>query len=238
MRKILFMTLILAALLLAAEVGVTLLSQHGMERALRSQYELPSSLVVSINSFPYLVSLARNHIGELQMTWEGEVQYHAGEGSLETMPYRGSVNLYDVELSMPSLLSGRLEVRDISRQKARISLGIEDLASALGMKKSSLTAEDGRLFMQIEGEKTQYKVKVAEETTLSFEPLDGSIEGTGSSPNPDEGIKAIDFYYMPLDAKLSTACVKGEGIEIEISIPMWEGYLDSLKYDLKKKPLS
>ena len=124
MRKILFSVIVLLALLLAAEVGVTILSQNGLEKAISSQYELPSSLRVSINSFPFLLSLARNHLAELQLTWEDELDYQVEEGALESMHYSGCVSLYDVELNMPSLLTGKLDVRDVSRMEATMAVDV------------------------------------------------------------------------------------------------------------------
>ncbi|RJP31248.1 MAG: DUF2993 domain-containing protein [Actinobacteria bacterium] len=225
MRKILFGVIVLLALLLAAEVGITLLSQHGMERALSSQYGLPSGLEVSINSFPYLISLARNHLGELQLTWEGELQYGVEEGAAAQIPYAGRVNLYDVELNMPSLLSGKLEIRDISRLKSSISLAIGDINQALGMPDEGFFVEDERLYMLSDGEKVQYKVKVIDEDTLSFVPVAVSTTAEGSSANDLYQVETILFYGLPMRSCIDLASVDGDRVVLEISIPMWEGYL-------------
>lgn len=225
MRKILFTVVILLALLLAAEVGVTLLSQHGMERALRSQYELPASLEVSINSFPYLISLARNHVSELQLAWDGELPYQAGEGALASVPYAGSVNIYDVELNMPSLLTGKLEMRNISRRKAAIVIGISDLGRALGLPDGSLSVEEGGLFVTEGGKKTQYMVKVSGDNEVSIEPFEGYMDSKDTGQNPDPGVYTVAFPSLPLDAELLNAGMEGGEVVIEMSIPMWEGYL-------------
>ena len=145
MRKLLFSVIILVALLLGAEVGITLLSQHGMEKALSAQYELPSNLEVSINSFPYLISLFRNRLGELQLNWQGELQYGVDEGAAANLPYTCRVNLYDVELNMPSLLTGKLEIRDISRLKALIYLETADINEALGISEGGFFVQDDSL---------------------------------------------------------------------------------------------
>jgi len=221
----LFAIVIILALLLAAEVGVTLLSQHGMERALRGQYELPDSLEVNINSFPYLVSLARNHLNELRLTWEGELDYQVEEGMLDSLHYSGSVSLYDVELNMPSLLTARLEIRDISRLKAAISLDISGLNEALGIVDGTLIVEDGRLYVSLAGEKTQCKVKVTAQDSITFEPNGYSMPSTGSASNVNAWVKTLRIAEPPLGAELSNASVYGEDVVVEISIPMWEGYL-------------
>jgi len=225
LRKLLFTVVMIMALLLAAEVGVTLLSQHGMERALRSQYELPESLEVSINSFPYLASLARNHISELQLAWEGDLRYQAVEGALASMAYTGNVNLYDVELNMPSLLTGKLEVREVSREKAAISIATPDLGVALGLSPGALASDDGKLFVSDGEKKTQYMVKVSGDNALTLQPFTGYMDSRDSGQNPDGGAYTLVFHALPLDAELLNATIEGGDVVLEMSIPEWEGYL-------------
>ncbi len=233
MRKLLFVAITLLALLLAAEVGVTLLSQYGMERALRSQYDLPPNLEVNINSFPYLLSLGRNHLGELQLDWEGEVEYSVEEGALESMLYTCRVNLYDVELKMASLLTGKLEIRDISRLKAVIGIDLSDLNQALALPGGGFFVEDGRLYAAVEGKKTQYKVKASGENTLAIEPADSSSGTTGSQADLDVTVETVELSGLPMDCELDAARMDGERIMIEISIPSWEGYLQSHEFYLQ-----
>lgn len=225
MRKILFSLVALLALLLAVEVGVTLLSQHGMERALRSQYDLPSDLETNISSFPYLLSLARNHINEVRLAWRGELPYQAAEGSIENMPYEGVVSLCDVELNVPSLLRGKLEIRHVSRQKAAIWLEVEGLTGAYGMSEGEMSVENGSIYVVSASGKTKYRVKVTGDDTLSLEPYETSMTGTGLYSNPDYGVKTVTFHALPLGAVLLNASVSGGRVLVEISIPMWEGYL-------------
>lgn len=225
MRKIIFSVIFLLALLLLAEVGVTLLSQRGMERALRSQYELPDSLEVSINSFPYIVSLARNHLAEVRLEWSDKLMYQAGEGVLESVDYGGRVSLYDVELNMPSLLTGKLEMRHISRQNSRFFIEIEALNLILGLPQGSLKAENDRLYLSAHGKKAQYKVKVAGDNAIVVEPYLGYMAGTASGIYPDPSLEAIELTSLPMGAVLLNACINSGRVEIEISIPMWEGYL-------------
>lgn len=225
MRKIMFSVIILVALILAVEVGITLLSQHGMEKALSAQYELPSSLQVSINSFPYLVSLFRNHLGELQLSWQGELQYGVEEGAAANMPYACRVNLYDVELNMPSLLTGKLEIRNISRLKAFIYLETADINEALGISTGGFFVHDDVVFLLADGEKTQYKVKVTDDNTLSLEPIMDYMHTGGSPADNEHRVETVVFMSLPMDAKLSYASIEGERVVLSISIPVWEGYL-------------
>lgn len=225
MRRILYTLAAVAALLLAAEVGVTLVSQYGMERALRSQYELPGNLEVSINSFPFLVSLARNHVSELRLDWQGEVKYQAAEGMLDGLPCRGGVSLYDVELDMPALLTGRLELKRILRQEAELSFSLADLGTAVGLQDGDLTVENAVLCAAGGGEKTQYEVKVAGDSALVLSPRNAYTPPAGSWSDPEEGVKSIVFHSLPMGARLLNASLNGERVYVEISIPWWEGYL-------------
>ena len=225
MRKIVFSIIVLLALLLAAEVGVTILSQNGLEKAIRSQYELPDSLKVSINSFPFLLSLARNHLAELQLTWEDELDYGVEEGTLESMHYLGCVNLYDVELNMPSLLRGKLEVRDVSRIKATLGVDIAWVNDSLGLGEDGFYAEEGRLYRGEGDEKVRFKVKVTGSDTLTVEPYREYMSGEGLPQNPYVEVYTVVFGLLPLSAELENASLDGSNVVLNISIPMWEGYL-------------
>lgn len=225
MRKAVFALVTVVALLLLAEVGVTLLSQKGMEKALASQYGLPPSLEVSINSFPFIASLIRNHIGELSLAWEGELEYSVEEGVGEDVAYEARVNLSDVELNMPSLLAGRLEVREISRAKSQLILDADALEAILAVPGGSISMEDDRMFLIVEGEKTQYKVKVIGERTLTLEPLALSKGGEGHAGNPYPPVKTVVIYRPPMDGSMVKASIDRGKVVIDISIPGWEGYL-------------
>ncbi len=225
MRKLLFGAILILALLLAAEVGITLLSQHGMERALSAQYELPPSLTVSINSFPYLISLARNHLAELQLVWDAELQYQASEGAVADIPYAGRLNMYDVELNMTSLLKGRLEIRNISRLKAFIYLEVKDLNEALGISDGGFFIEDERVFTFAGGEKAQYRVKVTGQFTLSLVPLNAYMQTQALPANNEYQVQTVVFMSLPMESELSYASIEGDKVVLAISIPMWEGYL-------------
>ncbi len=230
MRKILFGLVLLVAVLLVLEVGVTLLSQKGMERALRSQYGLPSSLEVSINSFPFLVSLARNHLGQLDLSWDGELECMVEAGMSVPVAYSARASLYDVELSMPYLLGGKLAIKNISRVKANISLIEEAINDIFLYLRQTYTIEDDRIFLVEDGSKIQYKVKVAGIDEISFEPLPGYTANENQDLNPNPKVKTIKMHSLPMDARLQSASVSGGKVKIEISIPDWEGYLGNLNY--------
>lgn len=229
MRKILFALVLLLALLLAAEMVVTFLSQRGMEKAISSQYELPSSLKVSINSFPLILSLARNHMGELRLAWEGNLSCQCGEGEEMKPAYSAQVNLYDVELEMPSLLGGRLEIREISRIKAEIFLDETSINEIAGDYIGPVLIDDGDIYFVQDGEKVRYKVKVLDNRTLSFYPHSGYTGDSGSHdeahPTLESGMTEVRLEGLPLDSRLEKASSDRGMLILEISIPMWEGYM-------------
>jgi len=229
LRKILFTLVILLAMLLAAEMVVTFLSQRGMEKAISSQYEMPSSLKVSINSFPLILSLARNHIGEIRLAWEGDFSCQCAEGEEAELAYSAQVNLYDVELEMPSLLGGRLEIREISRIKAEIFLVETSINEFAGDYIGPVLIDDGDIYFIQDGEKVRYKVKVLDNRTLSFYPHSGYISDSESydeaHPTLESGTTEVRLEGLPLDSRLVKASSDRGMLILEISIPMWEGYM-------------
>ena len=229
MRKILFSLVILLALLLAAEMVVTFLSQRGMEKAMSSQYELPSSMKVSINSFPLILSLARNHMGELRLAWQGNMSCRCGEGEEAETEYSAQVNLYDVELEMPSLLGGRLEIREISRMKAKIFLDEQAINDIAADHIGPVLIDDGDIYFVQDGEKVRYKVKVLDGKTLAFYPHSSYTSDSGLSdeanPTLEVGVTEVVLEDLPLGSRLEKASSDRGMVILEISVPMWEGYM-------------
>lgn len=224
MRKILFVTAMLIALLLAAEVGMTMLSQRGLAMALRGRYGLPEKLEARISSFPLLVSLVRNHLSELQLRWTGELAMDF-DGSRDWIPYEGSARIYDAELDIPALLKGRLEFKSISRIEATVSFEKAAVAMMMGAGEGGFAFEDGRICINEGGTKHKYRVKVLGERAIGLEEIIGSTGGTGSSYESKSYIETFEFNDIPMEGFFRTASVSGNRLSIEISIPMWEGYL-------------
>lgn len=230
MRKLLFSAVILLALLLAFEVGITVLSERGIQKALKSQYGMPDNLKVSINSFPLTLSLIRNHLGQLRMTWDGQVNTITPSGEPVNPTYYGQINLYDVELDMPALLRTRLEIRQISRIKAAIIFSEESLNLAMGPQNGYLVIDEGRIFQANTDPKVQYKLKVSNGDTIFLEPLSPS---TGDSDSLQNSQSSIEVTYevtisnkLPLDARLQSASIERDRVVIEVAIPIWEGYIE------------
>jgi LmeA-like phospholipid-binding len=229
LRKLLFSLVFLLALLLAVEIGVTILSERGVEKVMSSQYGLPSNLKVSINSFPLTMSLVRNHLGEIRLSWEDELTFMSSNGTETRAPYYGKVVVYDVELNMTSLLKGHLEIRKISHLETSISFDESSINSAFGRENGSFKVEDGHIYEDYYGLKIQYKVKVVDGNTISIEPFLGSTNDEDSPENPQSVVHYASFTIripgLPLNAKLESVSSEGNRVILSISIPMWEGYL-------------
>ncbi len=224
MRKLLFIIAALIALLLALEVGMTMLSQRGLAMALRGRYGLPDNLEARINSFPLLVSLARNHIAELQLRWRGELALDL-EGSQEMLPCEGSARLYDVELDMPALLKGGLVLRGISRLQASVAMDKGAIAAMLGVEEEAISLESGRICLYSEGQEHKLRVKVKDGKTLAVEEVVGCGASSGSDSHGQPFVYTFELSQIPMEGDLRTASVSGDRLVLEISIPMWEGFL-------------
>jgi len=241
-RKILFGLVFLLVLLLAAEMLVTFLSQRGVEKALSSQYGLPSSLEASINSFPLILSLARNHIGELRLTWRGNLNCFREEGSgeeVETrLAYSARVNLYDVELEMTSLMTGKLVIRELSRVEARIFLEEDAINEILGEDRGPLYIDGDEIYSINDGEKTLYKVEVTGDNTLTFHPdfiyMDDSASNQDAYSSLERCMEEVRLEGLPLNSRLKTAGSEGGRVVLKLYLPLWEGYIAYLKVSFKK----
>lgn len=229
MRKIIFSLVILLALFLAVEIGITLFSERGLEKVMRSQYGLPSTLKVSINSFPLTLSLARNHLGEIRLSWDGDLYFTGPDGVETHAPYHGNVAVYDIELNMPSLLKGRLDIRKISRIKTMIVLDEASLNEAFGAHDRIFIVEEGEVFEIRNGIRIKYEVEVLDDTTMAIEPVLDSTNGVESSENTQPGVhpspQLIKAEALPFQAGLQSITSEGDLLILEISIPEWEGYL-------------
>lgn len=230
MRRFLFMLVIVIGLLLGAEISLTFLTQKGMERALSRQYGLPPDVEASIGAFPFILSLARNHLGELRFSWHGECSLASAAGAGE-VSYHCVAYLYDVELSMPSLMRGNLRIDSLSRMQAYLEMEAREITSLLHVGIFSGTGDEGVIETLKDGIIYQYKVKVSGEHELSFaavtEAWPGERGTTENKATVEGGVIRVELSGMPMEASLKKASLKGEKMELEISFPEWEGYLES-----------
>jgi LmeA-like phospholipid-binding len=229
LRKILFSAVILLALVLAFEVGVTVLSERGLQKALETQYGMPGSLKVSINSFPLTLSLIRNHIGQLKLTWEGQTVVTNLDAQESGLTYYGQVNLYDVELDMPALIRTRIEIRQISHIDASIIFDEQALNASFNLPDGSLVIDQNKIYLKNSNPQIQYKLKVSNGNSISLDPSSGSIGDSDSFQNPQSGVEpdfaTVALGKLPMEARPQSASVEANRVIIAVSIPIWEAYI-------------
>ncbi len=230
MRRLLYVLVLLAALLLGAEVALTFLSQWGMGRALSAQYGLPQDTEVRINSFPFLVSVMRNHLGEVRFYWNGILIFRKGFDE-KHMAYEGEAILRDVGLSMSAVIRGKLEIESISSAKITVSLNMEDIAAFLDEGGRETGSDDVTVAREADAGEDNYQVKVLDENHICLYPSKPSTLNLDEKPSDeakDEGSGiCLEISGLPLDGFLKTASLDGKKLILQLGVPLWFGYLDS-----------
>jgi len=229
LRRVLLILALVGVLALGLETAVTYLAQRGMEEALRRQYGLPEGLRARINSFPLVLSLARNRIRDLRLEWEGEASFRSAERST-TVPYGCQLRLCDMELDMPAVLRGRLEIRSLSRLLSSLSFELPDLCPLLGASLLS-TDENGFIIARRGMEEVKYEVHVSGSRELEFRSLSASRNPSGSAGQDEPVIEGSSRVFalegLPMEMTLLTAEVEGGKLSVRVKVDEWEGYLDA-----------
>lgn len=224
MRKLLIILAILGAMVLGAETSVTYLAQSGMEEALERQYGLEEDLRVAINSFPFIVSLARNHIREIRVKWGGEIYFVSGDVD-HPLPCSLEIRMQDVELDMPSVLRGRLVIRSLSHLNSRLLIGIADLDPLLDGETAVPGDVEGSSYMAKGEIDFEYKVEIYGEKSICFTPIIASTQNR-SMPSKDqpsiEGMaKVYSLEGIPLRFSLLSAVLSGGFLDLKLDIKEW-----------------
>ncbi|MBC7254043.1 MAG: hypothetical protein H5T72_08755 [Actinobacteria bacterium] len=229
LRRVLLILAAIGALALGLETAVTYLVQRGMEEALKRQYGLPEDLRARINSFPLVLSLARNRIRDLRLEWAGEASFRSEEGST-SVPYGCELRLCDMELDMPAVLQGRLEIRSLSRLLSSLSFELPELCPLLGV---SFISDDGSGFI-IAGrgtEEVKYEVHVSGSREIEFRPLSSLMNSSGLPKNYEPVIEGLRKTFIlegfPLEITLLTVEVEEGKLSMRMRVDEWEGYLDA-----------
>lgn len=234
MRRFLYVMVALLVLALVAEFTLTVLAQRGMKKSLSRRYGLPPDIDVAIGAFPFIISLARKHLGELRLSWDGEcLLSHRGRES--AVAYRCVVYLYDVEIDAASLMRGDMKLHSATRVEAYIELPMREVAAFLGIGDVAST-EEGRLASAgvEDGEhpyELHYAVRVVGEDAIAFFDIGGkegfAEDGAVSEGELDTEEMRVSIHGLPLKTKTKSASLEGEKLVVEISISEWEGYLNA-----------
>lgn len=227
LRKLLIILAILGAMALGVESALTYLAQRGMEEALERQYGLEEGLKVAINSFPFVVSLSRNHIRELRLEWEGEIHFVSGELDY-SLPCSLEIRMQDVELDMPSVLRGRLVIRSLSHLRSRLLIAIAELDPLLGVGVAVPGSREGSSYTTTGGVVFEYKVEIYGENSVGFTPIISSTQAqrilAQGQPSIEGMAKIYNIEGIPLRFSLLSAVLRDGFLELNLDIKEWEEY--------------
>jgi hypothetical protein len=136
----------------------------------------------------------------------------------------------DVELDMPAVLRGRLELKSVSRLRSTLSFELADLGPLLG-KTAPFSESDGLITVKDGTARVKYKVNVMGGQNLYFQPVSAS---TGTSEHAGEyepviegSVNTFTMEGFPMEFYLLAASVEGDRLVIRIGVEEWEGYLDA-----------
>ncbi|MGQ9757635.1 MAG: LmeA family phospholipid-binding protein [Actinomycetota bacterium] len=224
LRKLLVILAILGAMVLGAETALTYLAQRGMEEAFEKQYGLEEDLRVAINSFPFIVSLARNHIRELRLEWRGEIHFVSGDVD-HPLPCSLEISMQDVELDMPSVLRGRLVIRSLSYLSSRLLIGIADLVPLLGGGIAVPGGVEGSSYMATGEVDFEYKVEIYGDKSICFTPIMASTQAQRLPSKDQPSIEGMAKIYslegIPLRFSLLSAVLRGGFLDLKLDIKEW-----------------
>lgn len=229
LRRVLFALALTAALALSLEMAVTYLAQRGMEEALERQYGLHDGLRVRINSFPLIVSLAKNHIRDLRLEWTGDLCLSTEERSLP-VPAVCDLRMNDVELDMAAVFGGRLEIRSLSRLSSVFRIPLAGLEPLLGGV-ATFSESEGMIGVDVSGLNLKYEVYISGEDRMTFRPHPVSKGMSGqtneSKPYIDSSEITVSVGGFPMRFALLSASVEGDQLSMKVVLEEWEGYLDA-----------
>lgn len=171
MRKALIVAGGLAALLVAADFGARLWSQHVVSRELASSFDLQERPDVSIGGFPFLPRLVSGDLPSITVEARG---YTSGGVRIDAV----DLSLREVHVSTGQLLSGAQGTVRAAGGDGTASITAEDATEALGGQGVPVTVrfEGGRVLLGLAevGGDVEAGVSV-DEGSLIFQPLDPSL---------------------------------------------------------------
>ncbi|MHB8781560.1 MAG: LmeA family phospholipid-binding protein [Candidatus Geothermincolia bacterium] len=106
LKRLLMLAIVLLALLLAVEIGLTIAAQHGISAYLERHFAMEGRPGVSLSSFPITFSIARGRINRIRVTVTDEVEVASYSGSLVALPYELVADAQDVRFSPSALIRG------------------------------------------------------------------------------------------------------------------------------------
>ena len=172
-KRLLITVIILLALLLIAEVGLTLAAQKGLAVYLRDRFSLEKEPSVSISSFPITVNALRGRINSTRVQISSSIPAVSLTGLPTLLPYELTFDVTDARFSLADLLSGHLKLQSVSRLEATLRLTQESLNSFLAGSGWGVSLQGDQLYVLPDtapGQRIECKVYVYDSSTLALEP--------------------------------------------------------------------
>lgn len=210
-KRLLIVVILLLALLLATEIGLTLAAQKGLSVYLRDRFALDREPSVSISSFPITVNALRGRVNSTRIRIDGSAPIVNLADLVEPLPYRLTVDVSDARFSLSDLLSGHLKLKSVGRVEANLQLTQESLSSFLSGTGLSVRLEGNLIFVipDVAPESSvECKVYVYDASTIALQPKDGSA-GLPSGIVSSEGslLVKLPVQTIPMHPSLLSVVV-------------------------------
>jgi hypothetical protein len=212
-KRLLIVVIILLALLLAAEVGLTLAAQKGLAVYLRDRFSLEKEPSVSISSFPITVNALRGRINSTRVQISSTVPATGLAGLPTLLSYELAFDVTDARFSLTDLLSRHLRLQSVGRLEATLRLTRESLNSFLAGSGWSLSLEGDLLYVLPDaapGQRIECKVYVYDSSTLALEPRAGTTAfPPGLAASGPSLLLKLPVQGLPMHPTLLSAGVSG-----------------------------
>lgn len=133
MRTLIAVLVLLALLLVGADVATRLIAQQQATRALSAEFDLGADASVQIHGWSFLVQAVRGDYAHITIA--------AGSAALGPIAdAQVQADLYDVRLSLTDALSGTIDRLAADRADIRVTIAQTELATAVGEPGITVTA--------------------------------------------------------------------------------------------------
>ncbi len=212
-KRLLVVVILLLALLLATEIGLTLAAQKGLAVYLRDRFALDKEPSVSISSFPITVSALRGRVNSTRVRIASSVAATNLADLPTAFPYELTFDVTDAHFSLSDLLSGHLKLTSVSRLEASLALTQDALNAFLAGTGFSISLQGDVLAVVPDASpnlRIECKVYVYDSSTLALEPRSGSAAFPANLvPSGTSLLVKLPVQALPMRPSLLSAAVSG-----------------------------
>jgi hypothetical protein len=212
MRKALVVIAGLAVLIVAADFGARLWSQHVVSRELASSFDLQEQPDVSIGGFPFLPKLVSGDLPSVTVEARG---YSARGVRLDAV----DLSLRDVHVATGQLLSGGDGTVRAAGGEGTARITAADATRALEEQGVPVTVrfEGGRILLGLEEVEGEVEAEASVEGgSVVFRPVDPSIPVSVSFPLP-EVVPGMTYTDIRIDDDMAVLSFELDRLRFEVS---------------------